>query len=112
MYNGHPPNKTGELDYYVTPETEAYGLTIVKGNFRRWTAQFQAQDKFPQHKIKPVQKAPTAEAIQASNDIKERLFREAHGMDDDANLPPGWLATMQLAWEQPAGTNNMVRYYV
>ena len=30
-------------------------------------------------------------------------------MDDDSNLPPNWLATMQLAWEQPVGTNNMVR---
>jgi len=110
--DGHPPNKTGPLDCYVMPETEAYALTLVKGNFERWTAQFEAQDKFPQCKIKPIQNAPTAEAIQASNAIKERLYREKNGLDDDADLPNNWLATMQLAWEQPAGTNNMVCYYV
>jgi len=107
--DGHPPMKTGELDCCVTPEMEAYALTLVKGNFARGTAQFQAQDKFPQHKIKPIQKAPMAEAIAASNAIKERLFREQNGLDDDANLSNGWLATMQLAWEQPPGTNNMAR---
>jgi len=112
LCDGHPPMTTAPLDYYVTPETEAYALTLVKGNFRRWTAQFEAQDKFPQYKIKPIQKAPTAEAIAASNAIKERLYREKNGLDDDANLPNGWLATMQLAWEQPADTNNMVGYCV
>ena len=112
LYNGHPPMKTGELDYYVTPETEAYALTIIKGNWTRWRAQFEAQDKFPQYKIKPIQKAPTAAAIAASNAIKERLYREQNNLADDAALPPNWLATMQLAWEQPADNNNMVRYYV
>jgi len=112
LCDGHPPMKTAKLDYYVTPEMEAYALTLIKGNFARWTAQFEAQDKFPQYKIKHIPKAPTAEAIAASNVIKERLYREKNGLDDDANLPNGWLATMQLAWEQPAGTNNMVRYYV
>jgi len=33
---------------------------------------------------------------------------EQNGLDDDANLPAGWLATMQLVWEQAANTNNMV----
>jgi len=100
------------MDYYVMPETEAYGLTVAKGNFQRWTAQIQAQDKFPQYKIKPIQKAPTAEAIRASDAIKEHICREQNNLDDDANLPNGWLATMQLMWEQPAGTNNMVRLLV
>jgi len=112
LCDGHPPTKTGELDCCVTPETEAYALTLIKGNFQRWTAQFEAQDKFPQHKIKPIPKAPTAEAIAASDAIKERLYREKNGLNDDANLTNGWLATMQLVWEQPAGTNNMARYYV
>jgi len=114
LCDGHPPMKTGELECCVTPETEAYALTLIKGNFARWKAQFEAQDKFPQHKIKPIQKAPTPEAIQASNaiNLKERLCREKNGLDDDANLPPNWLATMQLAWEQPVGTNNMVRHCV
>jgi len=53
-----------------------------------------------------------AEAIAASDAIKERLYREKNGFDADANLHNGWLATMQLAWEQPAGTNIMVHYYV
>jgi len=112
LCDGHPPMKPAKLDYYVTPETEACALTLIKGNFQRWTAQFEAQDKFPQYKIKPIQKVPTTEAIAASNAIKERLYREKNGVNDDANFPNGWLATMQLAWEQPAGTNNMVRYYV
>ena len=112
LCDGHPPMKSTPLDCCVTPETEAHALTLVKGNFARWTAHFKAQDKFPQHKIKPIEKAPTPEAIQASNAIKERLRREKNGLDDDANLPNGWLATMQLAWEQPAGTNNMVRHHV
>jgi len=50
--------------------------------------------------------------IAASNAIKERLFREQNGLADDANLPKGWLATMQLAWEQLTDNNNMVRCYV
>jgi len=110
--DGHPPMKTGELDCCVTPETEACALTLVKGNWPRWRAQFEAQDKFPQCKIKPTQKAPMAEAIAASDAIKERLFREQNGLADDANVPPDWLATKQLAWEQPADNNNMVRCHV
>jgi len=109
LCDGHPPMKTAPLDCCVTPETEACALTLVKGDFRRWTAQFEAHDEFPQCKLKPIQKPPTAEAIAASNAIKERLCRKKNGIDDNANLPPDWLATMQLAWEQPVSINNMVR---
>jgi len=112
LCDGHPPNKTAPLDCCVMPETEAYAFTLVKGNFQQWTAQFEAQDKFPQYKIKPIQKAPMTEAIAASNAIKQHLYREKNGLDDNSNFPNGWLATMQLAWEQPADTNNMARYYV
>jgi len=101
LCDGHPPMKTAPLDHCVMPETEACALTLIKGNFRQWTAQFEAQDKFPQHKIKPIQKASTPEAIQASDAIKERLYKEKNGLDDYANLLPNWLATMQLALEQP-----------
>lgn len=112
LCDGKKPNGKREIDFYVTPETEAYALLIIKGNFRRWTAQFQAQDKFPQYKQKPIQKAPTAEVIAASNAIKERLYREQNGVADGADLPNNWLATMQLPWEQAEGTNNMVSFYV
>jgi len=104
LCDGHLPMKTAPLDCCVTPETEAYALTLIKGNFARWTAQFEAQDKFPSTRSSPSKKLP-----------RQRPFRPpmlSRSASDDANLSPNWLATMQLVWEQPAGTNNMARCYV
>lgn len=101
LYNGHPPNKKALIDYYVTPETEAYALLVINGNHRRWTAQFQVTDKFPAYKQKPIYKWPDDEAIEASNEIKERLFREQNNVDELTDLPEHWKERMRLPFEPP-----------
>jgi len=45
LHNGHPPNKKGQFDCCVTPETEAHACLVLKGNWNCWHAQFQTADK-------------------------------------------------------------------
>ena len=106
MYNGHPPKKTGEFDYYVTPETEAYALLAIKGNWNRWHAQFQTTDKFPNYKQKPINYWPDTTAIVESDAIKLRLFREQRNLDELTATPDGWLADMTLQFEGAIPTNK------
>ena len=99
LYNGHPPNKKGEFDYCVTPETEAYACLVLKGNWNRWNAQFQTTDKFPNYKQKALHHWPDDDVIEASDAIKARLYREQRGLDELTNLPDGWEADMKLPFE-------------
>jgi len=106
LYNGHPPNKKGEFDYYVTPETEAYSLLAIKGNWNRWHAQIQTTDKFPNCKQKPINYWPDATAIQESIAIKERLYRERRGINELTNTPDGWQSDMKLQFEDAIPTDK------
>jgi len=76
LYNNHPPNKKGVFDYCVTPETKAYALLALKGNWNRWKAQYQTTDMYPNYKQKALHNWPSPNVIQASNTIKVRLYRE------------------------------------
>jgi len=99
LCNGHQPNKKGEFDYCVTPETEAYACLALKGNWNRWHAQHQSTDKCPSCKQKVLHNWPAEDVIQASNAIKERLYREQRGLGELTNTPEGWEADMKLTFE-------------
>jgi len=89
LYNGDPPNKKGEFDYCITPETEAHALLALKGNWNRWHAQCQTTDKCPSYKQKTLHIWPAEEVIQASGTIKERLCRERRNLDKLTVTPEG-----------------------
>jgi len=108
LSNGRPPKTQHAHDLYITPETEAYALLMIRGNLRRWTAQFQAYDKFPGYQQKIIQKDIENEAIVASTEIKKRLYMEQHNIDTEDLLPANWATDMELAYERAAGSNNMV----
>jgi len=101
LYNGHPPNKKQSIYYYVTPETEAHALLAINGNHERWHAQYLTSDKFPNYKQKCIQFWPSEDVIQASDEIKERLYREQNNIDELTPLPDGWEANMRLIFEGP-----------
>ena len=85
--------------FYVTPETEAYALLIIRGSFDKWRAQFETQRKFPGYKLKPFHKTPEPEKIAASNAIKQELFLALSPAVAAAPLPDDWLDSMTMAWE-------------
>jgi len=100
LYNGHPPNKKDPIDYHITPETEAYALLVIRGNYRCWHAQFLTTNKCPTYKQKCIHTWHTAAAvIQASNDIKEQLCRGQNNVDELTALSEGWLTNMKLPFE-------------
>mgnify|MGYP000420097935 CR=1 FL=1 len=96
LHDGHPPNKKAEIDYCVTPETEAHALLALRGNWNCWHAQFQTADKHPNYKQKTLHNWPSPDVIQASNHIKLWLYREQRNMDDLTPTPEGWEADMKL----------------
>lgn len=117
LYKGQPPKGTfrvakgdEEAALYVTPQTEAYALLIIKGNLEKWKAQFEVSQKFPGWTHKTLHKTVTdAAVIAASNAIKERLYRQQHGIDPLNDCPDNWLATMQLPFELRLGSEDKVR---
>ena len=73
-------------------------------------------DMFPGYVQKLVPKGLQQEAgkggflqadVDASNTIKQRLYRECNGLDAEEDLPANWMNDMQLPWETNAGQNNM-----
>ena len=121
LYKAKPPKKDcKEIDYYVTPETEALTLLFIDGNWDKWRAQFQVKDMYPLFNNKMVPKGLRNDGkggispadVEASNKIKEKIYRERHGVDDLEDLPEDWMKTMQLPWESFEGSTNVVRLYV
>jgi hypothetical protein len=112
IYNGKPPGARRPIELYVTPETEAYTVFVIRGNYNRWNAQFEISDKFPRYSQKAIFKEPTVDAIAASDVIKERLYREKHALKDDAALPAEWENTMKCSFELAEDSADTVRLFV
>ena len=112
LFNGKPPNGKRPIDLYVTPETEAYGMLIIAGNWSRWTAQFQVTDKYPKYKQKPITHLPSVEVLNASTAIKRRLFLEQNPTIDPLNLPNDWEDSMKCNFELADGNDSIVRFFV
>jgi len=109
LYNGHPPNKKQSIYYYVTPETEAHALLAINGNHDRWNAQYLTSDKYPNYKQKCINFWPSDDVIEASDKIKERLYREQNNMDHLTDMPDGWQARMRLIFEGPIPEDDKAR---
>jgi len=88
------------------PETEAYALLAIKGNWNRWHAQFQTTDKYPNYKQKTLNYWPDEGAIQESDTIKVRLYRERRNLDDLTPTPADWKADMKLQFEGAIPTDK------
>ena len=111
LYNGHPPQKKENIDYYVTPETEAFTLLVIDGCLNIWAAQYQVTQKYPTYNHKLVAKAPTPEAIVESDAIKKRIYLKKHEIEE-AELPDDWLVSMQFNFERTTPPTGMVRVSV
>ena len=83
-------------------------MVTITGNLMRWGAQFLVTEKFPNYKIKPIHKKPSDEAIEASDQIKKKLYKKQNGLDDLTEPPEDWLDRMQLPFEKFDGAPNRV----
>ena len=104
-----PARGDQDRNFYVTPETEAYCMLIIRGNFNKWEAQFLTNTTYPGYQQKIYHKNVDAAKIAASNDIKEELYLAKHLDVTAATLPNGWLAGMRMGWET---AENFVSNYV
>mgnify|MGYP006958835535 CR=1 FL=1 len=109
IYKGKPPEhcklvapacpEDKDRDFYVTPETEADAMLIIKGGFDKWEAQFETARTYPGYQQKIYHKAVDQAKIMASDAIKQELYLAQHPGVTAETLPAGWLASMQMTWE-------------
>jgi hypothetical protein len=94
---------------YVTPETEAYTLLIIRGNLVRWHAQFQVAHKYKGYKQMVVTRAVTAEDITMDEAVRWNIYKAKHSLPPGAAKPAGWMATEYLPFEaQGRGTVSIL----
>lgn len=101
LYKGKPPKhcklvapacpEDKDRDFYVTPETEAYAMLIIRGGFDKWEAQFETARTYPGYQQKIYHKAVDQAKIMASEAIKQELYL-AQNVGITAETPPPRLA--------------------
>ena len=110
IYSAKPPKHARVVEpacdedkdrhYYVTPETEAYTMLVIRGNLEKWEAQYLTKTWYPGYKQKIYHKAVPADKILASNLIKQEIYISRHpDITTLEALPNGWLASMRMPWE-------------
>jgi hypothetical protein len=74
-------------------------MLIIRGGIAKWEAQFETAKTFPGFQQKIYHKAVDQAKIVASEVIKEELYLAQHPGITADTLPAGWLASMQMDWE-------------
>ena len=91
--------------YYVTPETEALTMLIIRGNLAKWEAQFYTKNEYMGYKQKIYHKAVPPAKIATSNQMKQEIYLSTHPDINAETLPADWALEMQMPWED---ANNFV----